>query len=183
MRSQMSALEPLPHHDKRRLLTDVWADFESPGQLQGCIDLACLRDPADVADAPVPASAEFCRDFVSESSTKPIGVAPPLSLATLLAVYRHQAVQPPEARVEGGPTRFWVPIGPPIRASHSERKDSGLQGQGQVVGGEEQDDSRPLRAEELEELAVESRTVLGMWVEWTKRTRPQQVAPISNLAF
>lgn len=78
-----------------------------------------------------------------------------------------------EARVKGGPTKFLVPIRPPIRASHSYRKNSGDRG----LLSEEQD-SRPLRAEELEELAVESRTVLGMWVEWTKRTRPQQVAPL-----
>ena len=109
--SKLLVLDDLPHHDKRVLRKDVWVDIEFGHQLSGTLDLAAIRDPADYAEAPAPAAPDFCKDRRRPTRTSHVASVPKLSLATLFAVYRDQATQPPEVRdSDDKPRRFWVPV-------------------------------------------------------------------------
>jgi hypothetical protein len=65
-----------------------------------------------VAEPPAPAASDFCFDEPLPCVTACLGTAPPLSLATLLAVYRDQTAAAPEQRDAdtGHARRFWVPV-------------------------------------------------------------------------
>jgi len=189
------------------LRTDVWCDLEHPTQLAGTVKISAVRDPSDVAEPPAPAAPDFCLDAPLECTTSVLGYAPPLGLATLLAVFRDQAAAAPEQkdRATGHPARFWIPIyadndneaqptPPPMDSALKEPTSGGsLDGSSvsgsssassfQSQGGEQATRSgRPLRPHELADQAAHSRRVLGMWVEVTKRTRPSTFPPKRNFA-
>ena len=223
-------LGELPHHDKRvrffvftilcfvscfnlmkficqALRVDVWCDLEHASQLAGTVKISAVRDPSDVAEPPAPAAHDFCLDAPLECTTSVLGYAPPLGLATLLAVFRDQAAAAPEQKdpATGHPALFWIPIyaendeaqpassspTPPPMSTANEPLSAGGSLDGSSVSGSsassasssfrgEQRSSRPLRPHELMDQAAHSRRVLGMWVEVTKRTRPSTFPPKRN---
>lgn len=167
-KSSVDMAEVLPDLDSRTLVTRLWADLELPRQVGFTVNLSCIRNPSDIAEPSPIAAQNFCRDKRRTTKSEEMGTVPSMSLSMLMEVFHAQSRHPLECSDGDEPPRFWVPV---------------MEAAGQVKPGTAGSNAKATGTSststprEMERTASESRMVLGMWVKFTKRTRPSHCPP------